>query len=79
MAIDLVCNMEVDEQNPPGGKTDYKGQTYYFCATGCKRAFEREPEKYLSEQAQGTSHQEQRMGPSQQKVSFFSRIFGRKS
>ena len=78
MAIDLVCNMEVDEQNPPGGKTDYKGQTYYFCATGCKRAFEREPEKYLSEQSQGASHQEQRMGPSQQKVSFFSRIFGRK-
>ena len=45
-AIDPVCKMEVDQQNPPGGKADYQGQTYYFCAPGCKRAFEQEPEMY---------------------------------
>jgi len=28
-------------------KTDYKGRTYFFCAPGCKKAFEKEPEKYL--------------------------------
>ena len=47
MAIDPVCNMEVDEANPPGGKTDHQGVTYYFCAPGCRRVFERDPEKYL--------------------------------
>jgi Cu+-exporting ATPase len=28
-------------------KTEYQGQTYYFCAPGCKRSFEKEPEKFL--------------------------------
>ena len=49
MAIDPVCKMDVDEGNPPGGKTEHQGQTYYFCAPGCKRVFERDPEKYLKE------------------------------
>jgi YHS domain-containing protein len=48
MAIDLVCDMEVDEKNSSGGKTEYKGQAYYFCAPGCKRVFERDPEKYIA-------------------------------
>lgn len=43
---DLVCGMDVDTETAEW-KTDYKGQTYYFCAPGCKRSFEREPEKYL--------------------------------
>ena len=47
MAIDPVCKMEVDEQNPPGGKSEHDGQTYYFCAPGCKRVFDRAPGKYL--------------------------------
>lgn len=49
MAIDLICKMEVDEEKPPGGKTEYKGETYYFCARGCRRLFERDPEKYLAQ------------------------------
>jgi len=49
MAKDLVCGMEVDEEEAPA-KTEYKGQTYYFCAPGCKVAFERDPEKYLRKQ-----------------------------
>jgi YHS domain-containing protein len=28
-------------------KFEYKGKTYYFCAPGCKRSFEADPEKYL--------------------------------
>ncbi len=47
-AIDPVCKMEVDTANTPGGKTEYQGQTYYFCAPGCKTSFEKEPEKYLA-------------------------------
>lgn len=50
MAKDPVCGMEVDEGNPPA-RTDYKGQTYYFCAQGCKVAFDKDPEKYLREEA----------------------------
>jgi len=47
-AVDPVCKMEVDTANPPGGKTEYQGQTYYFCAPGCKTSFKKEPEKYLA-------------------------------
>jgi YHS domain-containing protein len=46
MAIDPVCGMEVDERSP-AATYEYKGQTYYFCAPGCKAAFEKDPEKYL--------------------------------
>jgi carbon-monoxide dehydrogenase medium subunit len=27
--------------------SEYNGRTYYFCAAGCKRSFEKEPEKYI--------------------------------
>ena len=47
---DVVCGMMVDPETAPA-QAEYKGQTYYFCAPGCKAAFEREPEKYL--QAEG--------------------------
>lgn len=45
-AIDPVCGMEVDTATAEW-KTEYQGQTYYFCAPGCKRSFEKEPEKFL--------------------------------
>jgi YHS domain-containing protein len=38
--------MEVNEKTVRH-KTVYKGKTYYFCAPGCKIAFEENPEKYL--------------------------------
>jgi YHS domain-containing protein len=41
--------MDVDTDNPPGGQSEYQGTTYYFCAPGCKVAFDKEPDKYLSE------------------------------
>lgn len=47
MAKDPVCGMDVDERTAPA-TTEYQGTTYYFCAPGCKKAFEKEPEKYLS-------------------------------
>jgi len=46
MATDPVCGMQVDPQTAQH-KTDYEGVTYFFCAPGCKRAFEAEPQKYL--------------------------------
>ena len=48
-AIDPICQMDVDTDNPPGGQSEHNGTTYYFCAPGCKVAFDKEPEKYLSE------------------------------
>jgi Cu+-exporting ATPase len=51
MAIDPVCKMEVDEKTA-AATSEYEGKTYYFCAAGCKRAFEQNPEKYLAEQTQ---------------------------
>ena len=47
-AIDPVCGMEVETETAEW-KTKYQGATYYFCAPGCKRSFEKEPEKFLKE------------------------------
>ena len=46
MAIDPICRMEVDEKSAKF-KSEYKGKTYYFCAPGCKKAFDENPEKYV--------------------------------
>jgi Cu+-exporting ATPase len=69
-AVDPICKMEVDTDSPPGGRRDHEGTIYYFCAPGCKVAFEKEPEKYLAPAPQGSS---------EKKGSFLSRLFGRKS
>jgi YHS domain-containing protein len=53
--IDPVCGMEVDPDNA-AGKSEYKGKTYYFCAPGCKRAFDQDPEKYLDNNGEHSSH-----------------------
>jgi YHS domain-containing protein len=48
MALDPVCKMQVDEKSAPA-KSEYQGTTYYFCAPGCKKAFDKEPAKYLKD------------------------------
>ena len=45
--VDPVCGMHVDEETA-AAKTDYKGETYYFCAVGCKERFEENPDKFVS-------------------------------
>jgi Cu+-exporting ATPase len=45
MATDPVCKMKVDESKP-AGKSEYKGQTYYFCSQGCKVKFDQNPQLY---------------------------------
>ena len=55
MAIDPVCKMEVDPEKAQW-KSDYRGQTYYFCAPGCKSSFDKDPEKFLSGDAQHGHH-----------------------
>lgn len=46
MEIDPVCKMTVDEKTAKF-KSEYKGKTFYFCAPGCKKAFDEKPEMYL--------------------------------
>lgn len=48
MAIDPVCGMTVEEAQA-AATAEYAGRTYYFCAPGCKRAFEADPERILRE------------------------------
>ena len=72
-AVDPVCQMDVDVDNPPGGRSDYQETTYYFCAPGCKVAFDGEPEKYLTGYSTGQTSES-----APPKMSFFARIFGRK-
>jgi Cu+-exporting ATPase len=55
MVIDPVCKMKVDPEKA-AAKTEYQGQTYYFCAPGCKTAFEKEPDKYLKAASGGGEH-----------------------
>ncbi len=49
-AIDLVCGMTVpaDESSRP---FDYEGSTYYFCCPGCRVAFSKDPESFITEGA----------------------------
>jgi Cu+-exporting ATPase len=44
-AIDPICKMGVDEKTAKW-KSEYKGKTYYFCAPGCKKKFDSDPEKW---------------------------------
>jgi YHS domain-containing protein len=46
MKVDPVCKMEVDPMSAQWA-SEYKGEKYYFCAAGCKKAFDSDPEKYL--------------------------------
>jgi len=43
---DPVCGMDVTPESA-AGKSEYNGQTYYFCSLGCKKSFDKDPEKYL--------------------------------
>jgi YHS domain-containing protein len=47
VAIDPVCKMQVEESKA-AATSEYKGKKYYFCAAGCKKAFDQDPEKYLA-------------------------------
>ncbi|MBI4457082.1 MAG: YHS domain-containing protein [Acidobacteria bacterium] len=44
--IDPVCKMQVNEQQA-AGKSEYQGRVYFFCAPGCKKQFDKNPEKYV--------------------------------
>ena len=45
---DPVCGMDI-ETAAATARTEYKGQTYYFCSSKCKEKSDLNPEQYLSE------------------------------
>ena len=55
MAKDPVCNMMVDEKTAKW-KSEHEGKTYYFCAPGCKKSFEEEPEVYIGDTSVDSGH-----------------------
>ena len=49
MAVDPVCKMQVEESKAVA-TSEYKGKKYYFCAVGCKKAFDKDPEQYIAKE-----------------------------
>ena len=54
---DPVCGMGVAEAaaRAEGRFSDYQGRTYFFCAPGCKEAFDANPAAFLGAGAAGTA------------------------
>jgi len=50
--VDPVCGMSVDPATA-AAKTCYDGVEIYFCAQGCKQAFEAHPKKYTGSKKKG--------------------------
>ena len=46
-SIDPVCGMRIGPQHA-AARICHAGQEIYFCAQGCKQAFEADPERYLN-------------------------------
>lgn len=47
VAVDLVCHMDVDID---GAKyvSNFDDVAYYFCAAGCQRVFDADPQSFLA-------------------------------
>ena len=48
---DPVCHMDITIDSTAGSSI-YQGETYYFCAVGCKRDFDDDPEGVLKAEAE---------------------------
>lgn len=47
---DPVCGMQI-EPAKAAAKSQYKGQTYYFCSDHCKRKFDAAPESFVKKES----------------------------
>ena len=52
MFVDPVCGMSVNPENTDIEAT-VEGHAYYFCAEGCRKAFIKNPKKYLKPKKKG--------------------------
>ncbi|WP_413468778.1 heavy metal translocating P-type ATPase, partial [Marinobacter sp.] len=48
---DPVCGMSVSPDEAKH-RSEHEGETWYFCSSGCKSRFEKDPERYLEEDQQ---------------------------
>ena len=46
VVTDPVCGMDIEEKMA-AGRSEYKGQTYFFCGAKCKERFDLHPDEYL--------------------------------
>ncbi len=53
-ALDPVCGMSVEVEK--AAKTEYGGETYYFCCSHCQQAFEHSPEEYTGGGSRQITH-----------------------
>jgi xanthine dehydrogenase accessory factor len=53
IAVDPVCGMDVEIATAMH-VSEYAGDRYYFCCSGCKSSFERNPQRYLGTSAVDT-------------------------
>ncbi len=53
-ALDPVCGMSVEVGK--AAKTEYGGETYYFCCSHCQQAFESRPEEYVGAYSRNIAH-----------------------
>jgi YHS domain-containing protein len=53
MVKDPVCGMEIDEKTA-AGKSEY--QVRPTTMTGCKKAFDKEPQKYVEKRSSPSEH-----------------------
>lgn len=49
MVKDIVCNMQVDENNSATPRTVHKGEAYYFCTPLCLVQFEANPDRFIAD------------------------------
>jgi len=56
-AKDPVCDMMVDVATSKL-TSEYRGATVHFCAVGCMRAFDKDPERYFGDKVQAEELQE---------------------
>jgi Cu+-exporting ATPase len=52
---DPVCGMDVTYENAQA-RSEYNGETYYFCSIDCKETFDRDPEKYVAREEEHRAH-----------------------
>lgn len=43
---DPVCGVDIDPATAVG-KSEYKGQTHYYCLPGCNKSFDKDPKTYI--------------------------------
>jgi len=49
--VDPVCGMTVDPATARGGSFAYGGRTYYFCSSGCREKFIKDPRRYTKSES----------------------------